>query len=162
MKKQQRRHSPVLVLFAALSLSLAACGPSTKVPTAEPTASNPKLPTAVITAGQASITVELATTASQREVGLMFRKSLPEGRGMLFVFEADQVLRFWMKNTSLPLSIAYLSSDGTIREIHDLEPESLASVNSERSVRFALEVPRGWFERVGLKVGDRFAIPPLD
>lgn len=162
MKKSLHPLGSALALFAALALSLAACGQSARASTTEPTAPNPKLPTAVITAGKASITVELATSAAQREVGLMFRKSLPEGAGMLFVFDADQILRFWMKNTSLPLSIAYLSSDGTIREIHDLEPQSLASVSSERSVRFALEVPRGWFDRAGLKVGDRFAIPPLD
>lgn len=162
MKKNPHPRGSTLAFFAALALSLAACGPSTKAPTTEPTAPNPKLPTAVLTAGQVSLTVELATTASQREVGLMFRKSLPEGSGMLFVFDADQILRFWMKNTKIPLSIAYLSSDGTIREIHELEPESLASVNSERSVRYALEVPRGWFERVGLGAGDRFSIPPLD
>ena len=153
-----------LLSKAARTALLCACVLSCAAkPSAEgPTKANPRLKTVEIAVGSALLKAEVARKPEERERGLMFRKSLAEGEGMLFVFEADQVLRFWMKNTSLPLSIAYLSSDGTIREIHDLEPESLASVDSERSVRYALEVPRGWFDRAGLKVGDRFAIPPLD
>ena len=83
----------------------------------------------------------------------MFRKSLDDGKGMLFVFDRDEQLAFWMKNTSIPLSLAYIASDGTIRQIVDLEPQSLATVQAERSVRYALEVPRGWFDRAGVRVG---------
>jgi uncharacterized membrane protein (UPF0127 family) len=139
-------------------LALAACGAGTASADG-PTKANPRLTTAVLRSGQVSLTAEIAKTDRERETGLMFRKALADGQGMLFVFDADQVLAFWMKNTSLSLSVAYLSSDGTIREIHDLEPRSLAAVTSERSVRYALEVPRGWFDRVGLKVGDRFELP---
>ena len=78
---------------------------------------------------------------------------------MLFVFESDQRLTFWMKNTLVPLSIAYIASDGTIREILDMEPQSLASVPSQYSVRYALEVPKGWFARAGVRTGDRVAVP---
>jgi len=106
-----------------------------------------------------TVKAEIAATSEDRERGLMHRKQVPDGEGMLFVFESDQRLAFWMKNTLVPLSIAYVSSDGTIREILDMEPLSLASVESSRSVRYALEVPRGWFGRVGVAAGDRIAVP---
>ena len=73
---------------------------------------------------------------------------------MLFIFEKDQILSFWMKNTPHPLSIAYIDSKGKIRDIFDMTPYSLASVVSTVSVRYALEVPQGWFDKVGIKKGD--------
>lgn len=126
---------------------------------AGPSGPNPRLKTASLAIGPATIEVELALSAAEREKGLMFRKGLEDGKGMLFVFPADERLVFWMKNTTIPLSIAYIASDGTIREIRELEPLSLAPVGSERSVRYALEVPRAWFERAGVKVGDRLELP---
>jgi len=153
---------PAAVLVLAAFMPLSGCGGSRAAAQGAPqgpTKPNPTLKTALLKAGGASILAELALTADEREKGLMFRKDLPEGKGMLFVFESDQRLAFWMKNTTIPLSLAYLSSDGTIREIRDLEPLSLAPVQAERSVRYALEAPRGWFERAGLKVGDRFELP---
>jgi hypothetical protein len=92
----------------------------------------------------------------------MYRSSLKDGEGMLFVFESDQKLAFWMKNTKLPLSLAYILSDGTIVQIIDLVPFSEESRPSIRSVRYALEVPQGWFERSGIKVGDKVRIPSLE
>jgi uncharacterized membrane protein (UPF0127 family) len=85
----------------------------------------------------------------------MYRKNIPDGTGMLFVFDRDQVLTFWMKNTLVPLSIAYISSDGRIIDILDMESQSLKPVVSSRSVRYALEVPQGYFNRVGIREGDR-------
>jgi uncharacterized membrane protein (UPF0127 family) len=116
---------------------------------------NPKLTTSSLQIGSARVIAEVASTETERERGLMFRTALADGEGMIFVFDKDEAIAFWMKNTKLPLSLAYISSDGTIRQIVDLEPESLASIPSERSVRYALEVPRGWFSRVGVKVGDK-------
>jgi uncharacterized membrane protein (UPF0127 family) len=156
-----RRPILALVLFVSALVVLGCAAKGGPAPDG-PTKPNPVLPTAEIRSGSVTLTVELARDEGQRERGLMFRKSLAEGRGMLFVFDADQILAFWMKNTILPLSVAYLTKDGTVREIHDLEPLSLAGVESERSMRYALEVPRGWFERVGIRVGDRFELPPLD
>jgi len=101
------------------------------------------------------VQVEVADTDQSRVMGLMNRKSVPEGTGMLFVFDRDQVLTFWMKNTLVPLSIAYISSDGRIVDILDMEPESLKPVASSRSVRYALEVPQGYFSKVGIREGDR-------
>lgn len=92
----------------------------------------------------------------------MYRKSLEEGKGMLFVFDYDQKASFWMKNTSIPLSLAYLSKDGTVTQIVDLQPYSQEPNVSTFSVRYVLEVPQGWFAKVGVKEGDKFNIPPLD
>jgi uncharacterized membrane protein (UPF0127 family) len=104
------------------------------------------------------INAEIAKTEEERSKGLMHRKKLPEGEGMLFVFERDQQLSFWMKITSIPLSIAFITSDGRIVEIRDMQPFDLNSVMSSRSVRYALEVPQGWFGRAGVKPGDTIKI----
>ena len=146
------------IVVAAMSFS--ACAGSGKDANGIPTSPNPALPTATLTIGKATIVAELARTADQRERGLMFRKSLADGRGMLFVFESDQVLTFWMKNTYVPLSIAWIGSDGLVKGLSDMDALSLAPVGSDRSVRYALEVPRGWFGRAGVQVGDQVALPP--
>ncbi|MDR0998792.1 MAG: DUF192 domain-containing protein [Treponema sp.] len=101
------------------------------------------------------LNVELALSEAEQTQGLMYRKSLDDGRGMLFVFDRDKLASFWMKNTLVPLSIAYIDSDGSILEIHDMRPEDLSLVRSSRSVRYALEVPQGWFDRAGVGPGDR-------
>jgi uncharacterized membrane protein (UPF0127 family) len=103
---------------------------------------------------------EIARTEKERARGLMHRRTLPDGEGMLFVFERDQILSFWMKDTPLPLSIAFISYDGRILEIYDMKPRDLTPIYSSRSVRYALEVPQGWFERVGIAPGDRMNLNP--
>ncbi len=115
---------------------------------------NPTLKAVTLVSGGVKVDVELARTQLEQNRGLMFRKSLADGKGMLFVFPADQ-------NTSIPLSLAYILSDGTIVQILDLVPFSEEPRPSERSIRYALEVPQGWFSKVGLKVGDKFEIPSL-
>lgn len=120
------------------------------------------LKTATISSGGVSLVVELAISPTEQETGLMHRTRLEDGHGMIFVYKEDRRLSFWMKNTLVPLSIAYLGADGTIKEIHDMEPLSLAPIESGRYVRHALEVPRGWFDRVGIKPGDRFDLSTLD
>jgi uncharacterized membrane protein (UPF0127 family) len=106
----------------------------------------------------AAVLAEIARTDEQRRRGLMGRKSLPDGEGMLFVFESDRILSFWMKNTLIPLSIAYIAYDGRILEIHDMESRSLRSVQSARYARYALEVPQGWFNRLQISPGDTVQI----
>lgn len=103
--------------------------------------------------------VELAVTPAERARGLMFRESLPAGRGMLFVFESEQPLSFWMRNTSVPLSIAYIDSNGVITDILDMEPFDLTSVPSSRPARYALEVNRGEFRKKGIRPGNRVILP---
>ena len=102
----------------------------------------------------AVVKAEIARTQEERNKGLMHRKNLPDGEGMLFVFERDDVLSFWMKNTLIPLSIAFIGSDGRINEIKNMYPHDEKPVLSGRAARFALEVPQGWFERAGVKRGD--------
>jgi uncharacterized membrane protein (UPF0127 family) len=103
---------------------------------------------------KALVSVEKAETNTERARGLMYRRSLDEGKGMLFIFEEDEILSFWMKNTFIPLSIAFIAADGRIVEIHDMEPEDLSTVRSGRPCRYALEVPQGWFRRAGIVPGD--------
>ncbi len=122
---------------------------------------NPKLKTVDLKIGSAVVKAEVALTEIERNRGLMYRTSLRDGEGMLFVFDYDQQVSFWMKNTKLPLSLAYILSDGTIVQILDLVPFSEEPRPSSRSVRYALEVPQGWFSRAGIKVGDRVQIPSL-
>ena len=113
------------------------------------------LKTQILRINQWEITVETADTQETQEKGLMGRESLDEDRGMLFVYDRDSRKSFWMKNTKIPLSIAYIGADGTIREIYDMEPLSTRTVDSRYSVRYALEVNQGAFERHGIKAGDK-------
>lgn len=122
---------------------------------------NPQLKAVTLKAGPVSVVAEVARTELERNRGLMYRKSLAAGKGMLFDFGVDERVSFWMKNTTIPLSVAYLGSDGTIYQILDLVPLSEEPRPSSRSVRYALEVPQGWFSQVGLKEGDTFEIPAL-
>lgn len=101
-----------------------------------------------------TVKTELAITEEDQSYGFMNRKNIPEGTGMLFVFTEDKIASFWMKNTPTPLSIAYIDYSGKIKDIFDMTPFSLASVVSTGYVRYALEVPQGWFEKEGIKVGD--------
>ncbi|HPS15509.1 MAG TPA: DUF192 domain-containing protein, partial [Spirochaetales bacterium] len=127
-----------------------------------PTKPNPQLATVTLTCDNVQVVAEVAKTEEEKSRGLMYRKSLEEGKGMLFVFDYDQKASFWMKNTSIPLSLAYLSKDGTVTQIVDLQPYSQEPNVSTFSVRYVLEVPQGWFAKVGIKEGDKFNIPPLD
>jgi uncharacterized membrane protein (UPF0127 family) len=107
------------------------------------------------------VKAEIARTDEDRSQGLMFRENLADGEGMLFVYERDQVLSFWMKNTLIPLSIAFIAADGRIIDIRDMYPHDESSVVSSRSVRYALEVPQGWFSRAGVLYGDIVNIDTL-
>lgn len=80
---------------------------------------------------------------------------------MIFIFEYDMILTFWMKNTPTALSIAYIDKNGIIRDIFDMTPFSLAGVQSTSSVQYALEVPKGWFQKNGIKPGDKVEISSL-
>ena len=101
------------------------------------------------------ISAELAITPAQQQRGFMERKLIPEGTGMIFLYKEDTKLRFWMKNTPHPLSIAFIDSSGIIKEIYDMTPYSLETLESAYSVRYALEVPQGMFKRMGIKEGDK-------
>ena len=105
------------------------------------------------------VKAEIAIKPEDRNHGFMERKNIPDGTGMLFIFERDQTLSFWMKNTPHPLSIAYIDSKGKIRNIYDMTPFSLSSIVSTVSVRYALEVPQGWYKKNGITEGDTVVLP---
>lgn len=100
------------------------------------------------------IWVEVAKTPEQRVKGLMWRKNLGKDDGMLFIFEEEEYHSFWMKNTYIPLSIAFIDKDGIIVDIKEMEPLSTASISPPKPVLFALEMPKGWFYKNGIKKGD--------
>ncbi len=99
--------------------------------------------------------VEWANTEEQRVHGLQHRRSIPENEGMMFDYGDERILSFWMKDTSIPLSIAFIDKNGTIEEIQKMNPNTTISHQSRRKVRYALEVNQGWFERHDVKIGDK-------
>lgn len=116
--------------------------------------------TVTLRINQWEISAEIADTLEKQQLGLMHRKTLPENSGMIFVYSRDSRKSFWMKNTSIPLSIAYIAKDGTIKEIYDMEPFSKRTTDSKFSVRYALEVNKGAFEKHGIKPGDKVEFLP--
>jgi uncharacterized membrane protein (UPF0127 family) len=105
-------------------------------------------------------TVEMARTITEQQDGLMKRTLMAELEGMIFIYAQDKRMSFWMKDTVLPLSIAFLAADGTITQIEDMKPlDSVNRTMSRQSVRYALEVNQGAFERHGIREGDRFTFP---
>ncbi len=142
------------ILVAVVLASAVACGDG----------DDGGLPTATIVLSddggeRAELTVELARTAEERRRGLMFREELSEDGGMLVVFPGDTSGGFWMKDTSIPLSIAFLAADGTMLDIQEMEPLSEELHQPPGPYRFALEVNQGWFEERGFGTGDRVEIP---
>ena len=107
--------------------------------------------------GMHSIRAQLAITPMQRQIGLMHRREMPSHEGMLFVFDEPSQQCFWMRNTLIPLSIAFLADDGTVVNLADMKPQSDDSHCSAKPVRFALEMNQGWFAKRGVKPGTRIS-----
>jgi uncharacterized membrane protein (UPF0127 family) len=120
----------------------------------------PPLPLRTLWVGGHALQVEIATTPASQQRGLMFRTALAEDAGMLFVYETDQELAFWMLNTSIPLSLAFLDSQGRIVQCVDMAPFDTTIHHSSGPVRYALEVNQGWFARHGVEVGDQIVLAP--
>ena len=120
-----------------------------------------KLPAIQINAGMHLIQAEVAQSPEQRAIGLMHRKSMAPNEGMLFIFEQPAQQCFWMKNTLLPLSIAFLSDDGGVVNIEDMQPQTLDSHCSRQPVRMALEMNQGWFAKRGIKPGHKLTGRPF-
>ena len=114
-----------------------------------------------LTAGMYRIDTQLAVTPQQREIGLMFRKEMPANEGMLFVFERPSTQCFWMKNTLLPLTAAFVADDGTIVNLADMQPMSEDSHCSAKPVRYVLEMNQGWFAKRGIKAGTKLSGEPF-
>lgn len=113
-----------------------------------------QMPLVPLTAGMYRITAELAHTPQTRQVGLMNRESMAENRGMVFVFDFEAAHCMWMKNTLIPLSVAFLSRDGTVINIEDMQPQTETTHCAKQPARFALEMNRGWFAERGIAAGD--------
>ncbi|HJV95162.1 MAG TPA: DUF192 domain-containing protein [Albitalea sp.] len=120
-----------------------------------------KLAAIRLNAGIHNITAELARTPDEHAIGLMFRKSMGVNEGMLFAFDEPATQCFWMKNTLLPLSIAFLADDGSVVNIEDMKAQTLDSHCSRKEVRFALEMNQGWFAKRGIKAGAKLQGAPF-
>ncbi len=122
----------------------------------------PELPTRALRIGKASIRAEVADEDPERSAGLMFRESLAPDSGMLFVMPVTGPASFWMKNTLVPLSIAFIGPDGTIMEIHDMQPRSETLTRSRfPRIAYALEMQQGWFSKNNIWPGERISgLPP--
>jgi len=120
-----------------------------------------KLAQVRLNAGIHNINAELASTPQQREIGLMFRNAMPANDGMLFVFEQPGQQCFWMRNTLIPLSVAFIGDDGSVVNIDDMKPQTLDSHCSAKPVRFVLEMNEGWFAKRGIKAGSRLRGGPF-
>jgi uncharacterized membrane protein (UPF0127 family) len=160
------------IALVLLALFLAGCGSSdtgTTAPakaesTGSGAASGSELRTVTIDSsggGEVEVRVELADDLPEQTRGLMERTALGENRGMLFVYPNEEVRSFWMKNTLIPLSIAYIDSDGRIVDLQDMKPldDDPPHYVSAEPARYALEVNQGFFEDHGVKVGDRADLP---
>lgn len=120
------------------------------------------LPRTMLTAGMYQIDTQLAQTPAQREIGLMHRRDMPQQEGMLFVFDQPATQCFWMKNTILPLTAAFVDDNGTIINLADMKPQTTDSHCSSKPVRFVLEMNVGWFAKKGIQAGSKLGGKPFD
>jgi len=111
-----------------------------------------------ILVGGIAVTVEVSDSPEERMKGLMFRRTLDWNEGMFFVFDKEETLSFWMLNTPVPLSIAFIDDDGVIIDIQDMDPYDATRYRSKGRARYALEMNRGWFTMNGICVGERVLI----
>jgi hypothetical protein len=141
-----------LALFLAAATLLASAARAQEEP-------QTGLPRVELTAGMHRIQAQVASTPQQRAVGLMHRRDMPTNEGMLFVFEQPGTQCFWMKNTLLPLTAAFVADDGTVVNLADMKPQSLDSHCSAKPVRYVLEMHQGWFAKRGIQAGQRLRAP---
>ena len=151
--RRARRFTTVLALAGALALSDQALAQAPGVPQT--------LPTIPLQSGMHIVRAAVAQTPEQRQTGLMFRREMAQHEGMLFVFDDASTQCFYMRNTLLPLSIAFLADDGSVVNLADMQPQTLDSHCSAKPVRYALEMNQGWFAKRGVKPGGRFTGAPF-
>lgn len=153
-----RNANPVSTLALALLLAVGGCE-------REREAVEPPKPAShyfPLSVGSRIVDVQLAVTEPEMARGLMHRRDLGPDQGMLFVYDAPQRMSFWMRNTPTPLHIGFFTSDGVLREFYPLHPFDERTVSSRRDdLQYALEVRRGWFERTGVRLGDRLDLTAL-
>ena len=151
-----RQPSPPRARLAGLLCALMSCGPALAQGAAQA-----RLATTDLRAGMHVIKAELAVTPEQQMTGMMFRTEMNGNEGMLFVNDDRSVRCFWMKNTLVPLTIAFIADDGTIVNLADMQPRDERSHCSKAPVRFALEMRQGWFDKRGIKAGFRLRGKPF-
>lgn len=142
----------VLGLLALTLFSMRASGCS---------GSDSGLPVITVQVDGRSVRAEVAGTVATRSRGLMYRRKMPKNNGMLFVYDAPEPLSFWMKNTYLPLTIAFIDRSGVIVHLEDMAPLTTTSHKSPKAVPYALEMNKGWFAANGIEVGAKveFELP---
>lgn len=113
---------------------------------------------ATLRLGEQEVQIETACTPAEQQKGLMFREKLPPNQGMLFVFSTERSLSFWMKNTLIPLSIAYINSKGVIIDIQDMQPRDETTHPSQKPAQYALEMNQGWFKSHQVQIGDSISL----
>ena len=138
------RHLLSILLISAICLSVSCTDQAERV---------------VIIVGGQQFLVEVVRTREDQAQGLMRRKELGEKAGMIFVYSRDRRLGFWMKDTEIPLSLAFLNAHGDILQIEDMQPFDIRTVLSSRSVRYALELRQGMFDELGVEEGDKIIFP---
>jgi uncharacterized membrane protein (UPF0127 family) len=152
----------LILLFAAAGIAVfGGCKPSASAPDKSsasdqsiPTNAQPKLDTLKLWIGSQEMVAELAVTETEEQTGLMFRTNMEENEGMLFVFPQPVKASFWMKNTILPLSCAYITPDGTIEEIHNMAPQDTNTIIAATdNIQYVLETKQGWFKRHNIATG---------
>lgn len=150
----------ILAVSLLVTLLAQGCGKETPAPASAsnepplPAAAQPRLRTMRLWLGSEELVAELALTDAQRQAGMMFRTNMAENEGMLFVFPVPHQTAFWMKNTSVPLSVAYIDPFGVIQEIHELEPHNTNSVvAASDQIQYVLETTKGWFQRHNIGTG---------
>ena len=156
-----RRALSLLAFPLAAVLALGCNGQNETLPPMGDDESGMELPPrghAWVVIDQDTVVAEVADTPAARERGLMFRTELDEGRGMLFVFDDEQTRSFWMRDTYIPLDIAYLDRTQRIVDIQQMEPQVEELYESAAPAMFALEVRQGWFEERGIETGDQVRI----
>lgn len=166
MKRNEIRHAALrrprtAALVALAALAAGACAetegsppPDSGAPTTHAQVRRPPPGRAWVIFGPDTVIAEVARTPDERAEGLMYRESLPEGTGMLFVFQDVAIRSFWMQNTYVPLDIAFLDASFTLVDIQQMEPQTTDPHESRAPAMFALEVPQGWFaeHRIGTGV----------
>jgi uncharacterized membrane protein (UPF0127 family) len=147
--------TPIKIAAAFLLAPFLLCGPAAAQDGPQ------RLPAIKLGAGMHVIQAEVARTPQQHTIGLMFRTSMGTNDGMLFIFDEAAQQCFWMKNTLLPLSAAFIGDDGTVVNIENMAPQTLDGHCSAKPVRFVLEMNEGWFARRGIKPGSRLQGSPF-
>ena len=157
LKSDSSRRAVRVPLCAAVFCTTAAFAPAMAQD-----APQMNLPRTTLSAGMHQIDAQVALQPNQRQIGLMFRKEMPASEGMLFVFEQAGKQCFWMKDTLIPLTAAFVADDGTIVNLADMKPRVTDSHCSEKPVRYVLEMNVGWFAKKGIKAGSKLAGPPFE